>query len=109
MRVSRQFYFLNGKILHPQKAQKSTKKHKKHKKHKTQTGDFHSDVFYAHKKHKNYKKHIKAQNVKQTIFFLLDVFIVHKNAVFFVSIRLDNFKLLCFLRENFTHKKTQKA
>ena len=29
MRVSRQFYFLNGKILHAQKAQKSTKKDKK--------------------------------------------------------------------------------
>ena len=102
MRVSRQFYFLNEKISH---AQKSTKKHKKHKKHKTQTSGFHSDAFYVHKKHEKYKKHKKAQNVKQAIFFLLDAFIAHKNAVFFVFVRSDNFKLLCFLRENFTNKK----
>ena len=47
-------------------------------------------------------KSIKAQNVKQVF---LDVFIAHKNAVFFVFVRLDNFKLLCFLRESFTQKK----
>ena len=46
------------------------------------------------------------QNVKQVF---LDIFVAHKNAVFFVFVRLKNFKLLCFLRENFTHKKAQKA
>ena len=45
MRVSGQFYFLNEKISHAQKAQKSTKR----------TSDFHLDVLYAHKKHKKHK------------------------------------------------------
>ena len=56
---------------------KKHKKYKNYKKHKTQISDFHSDVLYAHKKHKKYKKHKKAQNVKQAIFLLLDVFIAH--------------------------------
>ena len=38
----------------------------------------------------------KVQNARQVTFFLLDVFYVHKNAAFFVFVRLDNFKLLCF-------------
>ena len=40
--------------------------------------------FFAHIKHKKHKKYIKVQNVKQAIFFFLDVFYTHKNAVFFV-------------------------
>ena len=40
--------------------------------------------FFAHIKHKKHKKYIKAQNVKHAIFFFLDVFYAHKNAVFFV-------------------------
>ena len=37
--------------------------------------------------------------------FELDVFIAHKNVVLFIFVCLDNFKLLCLLRESFTHKK----
>ena len=55
-----------------------------------ETSDFHLD---AHKNHKRHKKHKKVQNVKQAIFFLLDVFYANENAVFFV----------------FTHKKAQKG
>ena len=65
--------------------------------------------FTRTKKHKKHRKAQKAQNVKQATFFLLDVFYAHKNAAFFVFVRLDNFKLLCFfLQENFTHKKKHK-
>ena len=59
------------------------------------------DVFYVHKKHKKYKKHKKckkrkkAQNVKHGAFFLLDAFNAHKNAAFFVSIRLYAFYTFC--------------
>ena len=70
------------------------------KKYKTQTSNFHSDVFTRTKSTKR----------KQATFnfFLLDVFVAHKNAVLFVFVCLDNFKLFCFLRENFTHKKAEK-
>ena len=71
------FFCFYEEILH---TRKSRERHKKHKKHKTQKNDFHSHVLYAHK---NHKKHKKAQNVKQAIFFFLDVFYVHKNTVFF--------------------------
>ena len=90
--------------------------HKKHKKHKTQISDFHPYVFYAHKKHKKQKKYKKAQkahqaqNTKQAAFFVLDAFYAHKNAAFFVFVRLDNFKLLCFfIRKFYTQRKAQKA
>ena len=49
------------------------------KKYKLETSDFHFD---ADKKHKKHKIHKKAQNVKQVIFFPLDVFYAHKNVVF---------------------------
>ena len=54
-----------------------------------------------HKKRENYKKHKKckkrkkAQNSKQAAFFLLDPFYAHKNAVFFVFIRLYAFCTFC--------------
>ena len=108
MRVSKQFYFLNKK-LHT------------HKKPKKQTSDFHLDIFYMHEKHKKHKKRKKvqkstkaqkaqkAQNAKQATFFLLDVFCAHKNVAFFVFVRLDNFRLLCFFtRKFYTHKKHKK-
>ena len=51
----------------------------------------------------------KAQNAKQATFFLLDVFCAHKNVAFFVFVRLDNFRLLCFFtRKFYTHKKHKK-
>ena len=46
------------------------------------------DVFYEHKKH-------RAQNVKQVTFFFLDVFYEHKNAAFFVFVRLYAFCAFC--------------
>ena len=61
------------------KKHEKDKKHKKHKKHKAQTRDFHSDDFYADIKDKKHKKY----GVKQAIFFFLDVFYAHKDAVFF--------------------------
>ena len=106
------FSFFYEEILH---AQKSIKKHKKAQKSiksikstnankptftqmcfmriksiKSTKSDFHSDVFYAYKKHK------KAQNVKQAVFFLLDIFYANKNAV-------------CFVLHIKKHKNRQKA
>ena len=63
---------------------------------------------------KSTKKSKKAQkrtkSTKRQTLFLLDVFYAHKNITFFVFVRLDNFKLLCFFltRTFYTHKKHKK-
>ena len=55
-------FFFFTRRFHSHKKHKKRKKHKKHKnsksykKHKTQTSDFHSDIFYAHKKHNTSNK-----------------------------------------------------
>ena len=82
----RAFLFLLRKDFTHTTSTKNIKKHKKvqkgtkkHKKHKTQTNNFHSDVFYAHKKHKKHKKH-KTSNKRLS----LRCFYAHKNAAFYV-------------------------
>ena len=59
-----QFYFLTQKILHTQKAQKAQNANKR-------------------LSLRRFLQVQKAQNVKQAIFFFLDVSYAHKNAVFF--------------------------
>ena len=72
----RAFLFLLRKDFTHTTSTKNIKKHKKvqkgtkkHKKHKTQTNNFHSDVFYAHKSIKS----TKSTN-RRTSDFHLDVF-----------------------------------
>ena len=48
-----------------------------------------------YKKYKKCKKRKKVQSAKQAAFFLLDSFYTHKNAVFFVFIRLYAFYAFC--------------
>ena len=52
------------------------------------------DVFYAHKKHKKHKKQKKHKTYTND-FLPLRCFYVHKNAVFFVFIRLYAFSAFC--------------
>ena len=88
MRVSGQFYFLNEKISHAQKAPKAQNAHKRL--------SLRCCFFLCAQKMQKAQNAQKVQNARQVTFFLLDVFYTHKNAAFFVFVRLDNFKLLCF-------------
>ena len=70
---------------------------------------FYEKILHSQKSTKKHKKAQKAQNAKQATFFLLDNFYAHKNAAFFVFVRLGNFKLLCFfIRKFYTQKKHKK-